>query len=394
MSFIKDKIGLIGLMMVLIIQGGYVMVIYLREQATFLEIQKEINLAEIRREESEKHLNELSQIEEELENVLIQKQMLRNQLPSCTAVSKNTVELLRYMELNDFKEIGCRSLDVEYEIDGDVWGYTYELTFVATFEEVAGFVDNLNQSYQLIKIERLILDNAVQDLTNEENQIYLSCYQDDFSQIVRTTMEIVMYGRNDNTQRGEIYQADLQIEPRTESMFALAQSKNKPYDSDLNSKQSIEDEEELWKRKNEKTENLDGKFTLCIGDGMTSGDTYKLDGPGNEEGDYIGLMTDKDTKVIIEVYQHYYKMTIEDTEGMKEETTVNIGVESPMLEIISMMRIIEGKAPNVQVYVHNHTMQMMKIVVIGSLLEQIEVLNEQGECLGRGTTKGNLKFIE
>lgn len=394
MSSIKNILLTIAVIAILGVEIAYLMTVYRTEQETIAANREEIHLTELRIAELDKRIDQLPETEKELELVSSQKQAILNMLPSYTAVSKNTVELFRYMDLNDFVETGYKTLEAEgnQEEEDGIKRYNYQLSFVGRYEEAIEFVNNLNQSYQVTNVQNLIIENSVQDLENEDNWVYLAYYGEDFPQIVRATIDITMYAREDEAvEEQEIYQPDLELSSNPESLFAFIQSEDLEKPSTLEEEE--EDEEETVPKIDiTPIEDTDDAFTLSVGDRITSGDTYKLDGPGSDMDDYIGMITSTNVEISIDVYEDHYKMSMNDTNGEKEETEVQIDISEPRLNIISTMRALDDVMPNVHVYVNNHTSKVMKVALTGSLLENIYVFNGQGERITKGETKGNIKL--
>ncbi len=393
MSSIKNIIFVLVVIAVIGIQGGYLMTAYRTEQDMIAQNKEEISLTERRIKELEKRLQQLPETQKELELVSAQKQAILNMLPMYTAVSKNLVELFRYMDLNDFVEIGCITPDEETTIQAEdgVKRYSYELSFVGRYEEAIEFINQINQSYQVTNIESLVIDNSVQDLEDEENLVYLMYYGDDFSQIVRATIQITMYARCDETaEEQEIYQPGLELRTNPESVFAFVQTKELEDSPSVSIEETAAEEEET-EIESVPVVHTEDTFTLSIGDRITSGDTYKLDGPGTQMGDYVGMITDTNVEIAIEVYEDHYKMSMVDTEGEKEETEVEIPITKPRLNIISTMRDLEDVMPNIHVYVHNHTEKVMDVTLTGSMLDHIYVFSGD-ERIAKGETKGNIKL--
>ena len=394
MSSIKNIILTVVVVAVLGIQVAYFMTVYRTEQETIANNKEEIRLTQMRIEELEKRIQKLPETQKELELVSAEKQAILNMLPSYTAISKNTVELFRYMDINDFAETGCKTIEDEsYETQDGIKRYSYELSFIGRYGEIIEFVNNLNQSYQVTNVQSLVMDNSVQDLQNEENLIYLAHYGEDFPQVVRATLSITMYARYDEEMvEQEIYQPDLELRSNPDSLFAFVQSEEVEEEAVL--------EDEILEEEEENSEvvditpiiDTDDTFTLSVGDRITSGDTYKLDGPGSQMEDYVGLITDTNIEVAIEVYEDHYKMSMTDKNGEREETEVQIPIEEPRLNIISTMRQLDDVMPNIHVYVHNHTQTVMEVSLTGSLLDHIYVFNGQDEQMTKGETKGNIKL--
>lgn len=348
-------------------QVVYLFTIYKNDQAYIAANRREIEFIENRIEQLNERVEKLPEIKEELERVTSQKKAILNRIPIFIAESKEGIELFRYMNLNDFVNINFKVITEDYYIDTEedlILNRSYELDFVGRYEEIQNFIDNLNQSYQIINIESLELSNEIQDLTNEKNLSLYYYFGEDFHAVVEATMRLTMYTRQSELGNEEIYQPDLDMTTNREGVFSLTQ-------------------------KEEVTTDL---FTLNVGDILTSGDTYKFGGPGENGGGYVGLITESNVTITLVVKDDGYDMIIEDMNGVKDEVTIQTAIIEPEMNIISTMREIYEVMPNVHVYVDNKTSQIMKINVSGNLTECIYVFNEVGEQVNRGQIKGNINL--
>lgn len=348
-------------------QVVYLFTIYKDDKAYIAANRREIKFIEKRIEQLNERVEKLPEMKKELELVTAQKMAILNRIPVFIAESKEGVELFRYMNLNDFVNTSFKVITEDHYINTEdelILNRSYELTFVGRYEEIQDFIDNLNRSYQIINIKSLELSNEIQDLTNERNLPLYHYFGEDLNRVVEATMKLTMYTRQSELRNEEIYQPDLDMRTNREGAFTLTQ-------------------------KEEATTDL---FTLNVGDILTSGDTYKFGGPGENGGGYVGLITESNVAITLVIRDDGYDMIIEDMNGVKDEVTIQTAIIEPEMNIISTMREIYEVMPNVHVYVDNKTSQLMKINVSGNLTECIYVFNEVGEQVNRGQIKGNINL--
>lgn len=373
---------------VLLGQVVYLFTIYKGDKACIAVNRREIEFIEKRIDQLNERVEKLPETKKELELVTAQKMAIFNTIPTFVAGSKEGVELFRYMNLNDFVNTSFKVITEDNYIDTEdefILNRSYELSFVGRCEEVQGFIDNLNRSYQIINIKSLELSNEVQDLTNERNLSLYYYFGEDFNRIVETTMKLTMYTRQSELEGEEIYQPDLDMRTNREGAFTLIQKEEKV-------NPSVSQTENVPVEKVSIKEVTKALFMLNVGDILTSGDTYKFGGPGENGGGYVGLITESNVDITLVVREDGYDMIIENITGEKDEVTIQTAITEPEMNIISTMRQIYDVMPNIHVYVDNKTSQLMKINVSGHLTECIYVFNEVGEQVSKGQTKGNIKL--
>lgn len=374
---------------VLLGQIVYLFTIYKDDKACIAANRKEIKFIEKHIEQLNESVETLPETKKELEIVTAQKMAIFNTIPTFVAGSKEGVELFRYMNLNDFVNTSFKAITEENYINTEnelILNRSYELNFVGRYEEVQGFIDNLNRSYQIINIKSLELSNEVQDLTNERNLSLYYYFGEDFNRIVEATMKLTMYTRQGDLESEEIYQPDLDMRTNREGAFSLIQKEEVKVSPSVSKVENVPVEKVPIK---EATKDL---FTLNVGDILTSGDTYKFGGPGENGGGYVGLITESNVDITLVVRDDSYDMIIENINGEKNEVTIQAAITEPEMNIISTMRAIYDVMPSIHVYVDNKTSELMKINVSGNLTECIYVFNEVGEQVSKGQTKGNIKL--
>lgn len=369
-------IGVIG------IEVLYLMTIYQAEKNIIIQSEEEIRLTKLRKKELETNTNQLPEIEKALELATSQKQAILNRIPTYAESSKNEAGLFRYMERNDFMSTEFKTIDIQEDQSqqDDIIQSDYELTFVGRYEDVMGVIEHLNQSYQVINIKGLTISNEVQNLEDEDHLAYYTHYGKDFPEVVQANIQLSMYSRYDALSgEQEVYQPDFDLHTNEESIFKWTQFKGEEKDEVTQAETipPLSDTGDL--------------FTLNVGDRNTAGDTYKLDGPGSIEGDYVGLTSNVSVEVKVEIYKDYYEMSIVDKEGLQEGTKVKMNITHPKMEIISTMRPLDKVMPNIHVCIYNHTDTVMDVQVTGSMQDHIYVFSGK-ERIGQGETKANVKL--
>ena len=369
---------------VIFAQVVYLLTIYKEDKMCIAANRRAIRSIETRIKHLDECVEKLPETKNELEQVASQKMAILNTIPTFVAGSKEGIELFRYMSINDFANVGFKAIIEENNANNEdelILKRSYELTFVGRYEEVQSFIDNLNRSYQIINIESLELSNEVQDLTNGKNLSLYEYFGEDFKKLVEVKLKLTMYTRQSDSEDEEIYQPDLDMRTNLEGAFAFIQKE----ETQISSFVSQEENAPVKERASD-------VFTLNIGDILNSGDTYKFGGPGENGGGYVGLITEANVNITLVVRETGYEMRIEDINGAKDEMTIQTAITLPEMNIISTMRQIYDVMPNVHVYIHNHTNQVMKINISGDLTDHIYVFNEAGEQVGKGQTKGNIKL--
>ena len=369
---------------VIFAQVVYLLTVYKEDKMCIAANRRAIKSIENRIKQLDECVEKLPETKNELEQIASQKMAMLNTIPTFVAGSKEGIELFRYMSINDFANVGFKVITEENNANNEdelILKRSYELTFVGRYEEVQSFIDNLNRSYQIINIESLELSNEVQDLTNGKNLSLYEYFGEDFKKLVEVKLKLTMYTRQSDSEDEEIYQPDLDMRTNLEGIFAFIQKE----ETQISSFVSQEENAPVKERASD-------VFTLNVGDILNSGDTYKFGGPGENGGGYVGLITEANVNITLVVRETGYEMRIEDINGAKDEMTIQTAITLPEMNIISTMRQIYDVMPNVHVYIHNHTSQVMKINISGHLTDHIYIFNEAGEQVGKGQTKGNIKL--
>ncbi len=385
MKSIKNVIFAIIVLVVVGAQIGYLLTVFKDDKDKITKGKTEIISIERRIAQLEERVRMLPETQKELELVTAKKMAMLNTIPIFTATSKETMDFFRYMGLKDFMKI---SIKMEKEEEGTrtkddmIIQNTYELGFVGRYRDIRDFVDSLNASYQIINVKEFTIDNAIQDTKGKEVLPYKEHYGEDFTQLVEAKIRLTMYTRVNEEKVDEIYQPNFDLTVKNQNNFKRVIKSEDEVSPSVSQNEPIE----IQEPNRVTAANI---FNLGVGDIFTSGDTYKLSGPG--EGGYVGLISQANTHISIVVREDGYEMSIEDENGNVKQTSVDMPITNPGLNIISTMRSLEEVMPNVHVYVYNYTSQIMEVKVSGSMLDNIHVFNESDQQVRVGQTKGNIR---
>lgn len=386
----KSNIAFIVVIVALIVlQIGYMLTIYKDEQQVISANKGEIKLMEKRIQQLEERVKMLPETEKELALVTAQKVAMLNTIPDFEAASKEGAELIRYMKRKDFANIGFEAVTEEAtasaNADADVLKRIYELTFVGRYKDVIDFVDSLNKSYQIINSNSFEMNNELQSENSEITAYYKAHYGEDFDQLVTSKLKITIYTRPSEQQTDEIYQPNLdsrRVEGSSFRRFVKQEEEVSP---------SVSQNEEQPNQESPIT-TYSQYFNIYIGDILSSGDTYGIDGPGGINGSgYVGLISQTDTSISLVIREDGYEITAEDNDGNVKQTFVDTPINNACLKINSTMRNVLEIMPNVHIYVYNYTKQIMDVELTGSLLGNIHIFNEFDQQVSKGQTKGNIR---
>ena len=387
MKSIKNVIFIIIIAIVLFAQAAYLLTVYKDDKNRIASSKEEINSIERRISQLEERVKMLPETQKELDLVTAKKMAMLNTVPTFVASGKEGADLFRYMGLKDFRDSSLKIEDdeVSTETDDLILKSKYELSFVGRYKDVRDFVDSLNASYQIINVQELDIDNAIQEKEGEEVLPYKNHFGADFDQVVTAKLKLTMYTRRSEEAVDEVYQPDFDGRITIENNFKRAKKIGEGVSP------SVSQEEPVTTQEPERVTATD-LFTLNVGDILTSGDTYKFGGPGPNGGGYAGLISQANTHISLVVREDGYEMSLEDENGNVNQTSMSIPITNPGLEIISTMRQTNVVMPNVHIYVYNYTSKVMDVKMRGTLLDNIHVFNELDQQVRVGETKGNIRL--
>jgi len=390
---------LICTVIVIGIQVFYLMTYYCIEKEERFQIQEEIHLTYLQIEDLEKQMKSEEKIEERLEELTTKKQNLLQGIPPYVEHTKVIVELLKMMQDYGLGQISYQELEREEEETREnvIIETSYVLSFIGQEETVIDFVGALNDAKQIIEIKELRWDYEIgkrEDRMDEGSNDHSS------SNDVKVMLKIGMYARSgqevQEIQEMGAVALETYISEDSGEWQRPAEVQGIVVESVEDNQniggEKIEVERERKESEKDKISQQSAYFTLNIGGAMTPGDTYKLDGPGDKQEDYIGLSSNQAIKIGIKVEKQGYQMWMEDANGLRVETKVESEIIAPCLEIISTRRKDEGELPEVKIQIENATEYIMEVCFTGDILECITVLDKDETQLVSGETRGNLSL--
>jgi len=338
-------------------------------------------------------LETLPQTKEELNKINEEKTAVLNTIPTSTSVTKEFVQIGNIMMLNNFFKVNLENSEIIEHQDeiGNIKEKKYTLSFVSTFTASKKFIEDLNASYEIINIQNCSMDNAIQ--TSEEANLIRLWYGDKANELVTTKIDFSIFARPNDTVTDEIYEPEFNLIRNTEGAFLnrdklTNDTENNTADPNVILPVSVPVQ-------NQDTGNIadsTGKFRLDISDVLTSGDTYKFLGPGNDDNSYSGLLSSTDTYVTVTIKDDSYSVVLEDENGKIKQNSVLMPLKDLNFTIYSQMRQLEDVMPKVKVYIRNYTSEPINVTLNGTLLENIHIYNEFDEEVQKGQTKGKVKL--
>lgn len=390
MKSIKDILFVVIIGIVLFAQVAYLSTVYQEDKAKIVANKGEISSIERRIAQLEERVKMLPETKKELELMTSKKMAMLNTIPTFIANGKQTLELMRYVAAKDFVDISITAIRDEAITNPEdlILKNKYVMSFVGRYQDVKAFVESLNASYQIINVASLSVDNSIQELEGEAAIPYQDHFGNDFDQLVTANIDLTIFTRSSDKTPEEIYEPEYDGNVSGENSFKRIKKMSTQVSPSVSQEQPVASEAP----KAPERLNATDIFTLNIGDILTSGDTYKLGGPGPNGGGYVGIISQANTHISIVIRDDGYEMSIEDENGTVDQTSVSMPITYPALEIISTMRPTDIVMPNVHVYVYNYTSKVMDVKLSGSLLDNIHVFNELDQQVRVGQTKGNIRL--
>lgn len=393
----SDILCIIVFILIIGIQGYYLVNYYSADQTTISSNADEINSRTTRIAQLEERLKMLPETEKELELVTSQQEAMLNTIPTANSAVKQMVTLKRFADVNNFydgKLVEVGSTESQDEI-ATVIKKDYTISFTSTYDDARKFIESINTAYQIANINSVNVSN---DIQNTEDAKVVKALQErfgkDLSQVVTTQLSFSVYVRKDE-ETGEVYQPGYNMVTGSEAPFASRAKDQKSKDAgEAVTKTAAPVAQEVTPTTTpaEESANYSGSvFELYVEDVLTSGDTYKLVGPG-ESKTYLGLVSQSNTYITITINDDGYELSIEDENGNVKQTSYSMDMKNPLVYIESSMRQIQTVMPNVHVYVYNYASDEAQVKLNGSMTKNIHVYDKFDEELSAGQTKGNVKL--
>lgn len=351
---------------IIICQGIYLLTIYRQEQLKIKQNKSEILNIAARLGEISTESTVLDERKREIERLEGEKKQILSQLPTFESSAKEISELMRYIRLNDFKNLELKIIPEEKEEqeETDIVTRQYEIKWISSYDQVEKFIDMLNQSYQMMKIEKLEVNNEVQNLETDVSKSYYESNKDLFNELVEANLVLTLYSRNSESEK-ELYQPD----------FNLAVSKA----------------EEVFSRVRQEeisAENTEGRslFILEINERAAS-----LQCP---EGNVVTVDTATNISMDLVIKDKGYHMGALNNQGEIEEVNGEAKMNEPQLKILASGDKKSTNEAITRLIIYNQAEEELEIIMDDKVSEFIELIDERGEKIGKGVSNGKVKFLE
>ena len=379
--------------LVFIAQIYYVFTYYKQDQETIANNRSQIAQVEDRIRTLEERL--LLHEESKLELAQLQKQRtaLIDKIPLQKAGSLAEEAL--------FDALGMMpSTSIEIKLDnkenvtselGKIIRASYNISFISTYADSRAFIGNMASMYQVANVKNYNFDTSVQQDEKKKLALYRRIFgSEHMSELGKTTVQCQLFYRPATMELDEFYQSH-HFQARSKDPF-----ENTKVTKDEASDVAVEEDDDEADAEEDQEEVLpigDSHFYINIGDRLSSGDNYQIQGPGLDTvSGYVGMISQNNCNMTISVYEDHYELKLEDSSGQIQETSVVYTTNIPDLRIYSTMRPIQDVMPNIHIYVKNYTSEIMPIALTGRLLENIHVYNLEEEEVAQGETKGNISL--
>lgn len=390
----SDILYIIVVVLVVGVQGYYLVNYYSMDQMTISSNADEIASRTTRITQLEERLKMLPETEKELELVTAQQEAMLNTIPSGNSAVKQMVALRKYANVNTFYDTQLTEADSEVSEDevATIIKKNYTMKFTSFYNEAKKFIESLNSAYQIANINSINISNEIQNTEDGDKLAALQVhFGQDLSQVVTTDLSFSVYVRKAEPEE-EVYQPSYNMVDNSVAPFESLTKGTEKKAGEAVSKTAAPVLEESKPVQTTSQTNYSGSvFELYVEDILTSGDTYKLVGPG-EEKTYLGLVSQSNVYITLTINDESYELSIEDENGNIKQTSYAMAVQKPLLYIESSMRQIQTVMPNVHVYVYNYGSDEMEVKLNGSLTQNVHIYDKFDEELSVGETKGNVKL--
>lgn len=389
----KSILFTVVIVVAVIAQAYYLFTYYKQDKETIAANKAEIESVKMRIQQLDERLARHEESKKELEKVQAERAALEEHLPDQTQRSRFESDLVDYLLTIDLTEVHLSQSEKEAVISdiGDVNGVAYELDFVSTYDDSRALVENLKRMFQTCNISGYTFDASIQKGEGEEAKKNKFHYGDAFSSLGKTIIKFDIYYKRTDVILDEQYHSDITGDI-TNLPFKYVNRESITTSADTQGKEEQEESSEQPDNVQQDLSLINAKFMLSIGDAYTSGDIYKLSGPGEGENTYIGLNTLKNVEITLNVYDDHYELIMKDNEGKESSTTVDFEMSDPTLRIISTMGQLQEVMPNIHIYIHNYASDVMRVLLTGEMLDNIHIYNVNNEEIFKGQTKGNVSL--
>ncbi len=387
MRSLKNSIFIgIGVLIILA-QIIYVLSIHKDITAQILDLQSQSALKYAEVAAQEKHLKNLPNLQRELAQINARKNAAKNSMPTTTSSAKEFIAFIRLMESNQFVDMKVEKLEESsYQNEaGHFLEKKYKLTYTSTYQETRSFIQNLNQSYQLINIASFKIDNSPQ--RDQDNKMLLMRYGNEMKKVVASTVEFSMFMLVGEFIEDEVYTTNFKGFNNVEDAFL---NTDITYDELI--QEDVQQEEPRPMESSAPKPMSHSTFKLELWDVLASGDNYSFVGPGPIDTVYTGLKSSQSTFITLNVRDEGYDITLEDELGKIKQNGVLMSIKNPSLSISSNIVKIQETMPDIHIYINNTTKDIINVRLEGSLSETIHIYNEFEEEVLPGQTKGKVKL--
>ncbi len=373
--------------LIILAQIVYVFSIHKDIIAKILDLQGQSALKYAELAAQEKYLKDLPNLQKEIAQINARKNAAKNSIPTTTSAAKEFIEFIRIMESNQFVDMKVEKLDESaYQNEaGHFLEKKYKLTYTSTYQETRAFIQNLNQSYQLINIASFKVDNSPQQ--DKDNKMLLMRYGSERKKVVASTVEFSMFMLVGERMEDEVYTTNFKGLNNAEDAF---------FDTDITYdeliQEDVQQEEQKLMESSVPKPLANSTFKLELWDVLASGDNYSFVGPGPIDTVYTGLKSSQSTFITLNIREDGYDISLEDELGKVKQNGVLMPMKNPSLSISSNIAKIQEKMPDIHIYVNNTTQDIINVRLKGSLLETIHIYNEFNEEILPGQTKGKVKL--
>lgn len=381
MSFIKENSKLLILIVIIAIIGGgsYYFTSILPPQLENIQILEDEN--EVKRQELqflEQKLLELPQMKQELNEMLMETQALKNRIPHHQVSATIMMEIVRYMDAYNFKDTHVIIGESTKQGDEESIYKTIPMTiqYTASYDDAVKLLEEIKRSYHMVIVDYFSVDNSIQEENEKDGN---GTVAGDF-----VKAEILLSLHYIDGEEKEEYPNFMEFSKTSENIFL------RPDLEEAKQANQAANQERDMARSNERAKDAT-RFEMYLTDIFRSGDNYSFSGysPGKDPV-YLGLTSEKDTKIILTVRGNGYTCLIEDSAGKKSEKQMEVNVTDPSLHITSQIQKVAEDMPNVKIQIRNYTPHVINVNLRGSLLENILIYNEDNKIVPSGRQVGKV----
>lgn len=351
--------------------------------------QSEISIKRKQLETLERQYVQLEETKEELEVTTLQVAATKDRLPAYTAASKDMVDMLIMMENGSFSDIEVQAGAEEVQViaEQDIIKLGYQLQFVAPFNKVRQTIEHLKSSYQMLQIHSFNVNNAPQvDIERYEDK-----YKQDMHQLVQAQLDFSVFARPDAIE--DLYESTANPLTNPANAFLNREAtEEKKQEAVTDPSWPSDEETSTAKPDSIPSVSTVNQFELNVYDILVSGDTHRFTGPnGDEKSLYTGVATDEDVKMTLNLWEDRYELFTETANGKVNELKGQLTKNASYFKITSYAGVVNDKIAHTSVYINNYTNQVVEVKVQGQNLGNIHILNELGQEVPKGQTKGKVK---